>query len=95
MRKISTWMAVMAAMAIAGPALASDKVRDCPRTHGQGALSIEAMRQKLEGLGYEVRALEIEEGCFKARLIDRQSRGAVKALFRADDGELVRAKLDS
>ncbi len=95
MRKISAWVALMATMAIAGPAFASEKAPDCSRAHGQEILSFETMRQKLEGLGYEVRALEIEKGCFEAHLIDRQSGGAVKALFRAGDGELVRARLDS
>ena len=58
-------------------------------------VSIEAMRQKIETLGYEVRRLKVNDGVFKAQIVERQSGGAVRAIFDLATGELIRAKLAS
>ena len=51
------------------------------------------MRTKIGELGYDVRRLDTDDGCFKAYIVDRESGGAVKATFSATTGELVRARL--
>lgn len=51
------------------------------------------MRQKIEALGYNVHRLKVDDGVFKARIVERQSGGVVKATFDLGTGELVRAKL--
>jgi hypothetical protein len=61
----------------------------------QQAISIDAMKQKIDALGYDVRRLKVDDAAFKVEIVDRQSGGLVKASFDRATGELVRAKLDS
>src|SRR5574340_551169 len=73
-----------------GVALAQDGP---PQSHK--AVSIEAMKQKIDALGYDVSRLKVDDGVFKAKIVERQSGGVVKATFDLGTGELVRAKLAS
>ncbi len=57
------------------------------------AISSNAMKQKIEARGYDIQRLELDDGVFKARIIDRESGGAVKVTFDPIKGELVRARL--
>jgi hypothetical protein len=87
MRK--TAMIAMAAMF----ALASIQAwADDQSPQGQ-TISIDAMKQKIDDLGYEVRRLKIDDGTFKALIVERESGGAVKATFSAQNGELIKARL--
>jgi hypothetical protein len=81
--------------AIGRPALADVAGSGCRPDPQAASISKDAMRAKIENLGYDVRRLNTDGGCFKAHLVDRQSRGAVKAVFSVTTGELVRARLSS
>jgi hypothetical protein len=59
----------------------------------QQTISIDSMKQKIDALGYDVRRLKVDDGAFKAEIVDRQSGGLVKASFDLATGELVRARL--
>ena len=58
-------------------------------------ISIDAMKQKIDDLGYEVRHIKTERGCFEVEIIDRGTGGGVKAMFSRVSGELLWAKLSS
>ena len=64
-------------------------------SHAKGPqpVSISAMRQKIEALAYNVRRIKVDDGVFKAQIVERQSGGAVEAIFDLSTGELIRAKL--
>ena len=53
------------------------------------------MKQKIDDLGYEVRHIKTERGCFEVEIIDRGTGGGVKAMFSRASGELLWAKLAS
>lgn len=84
--------AIAAATFLAPPAFAADGQED-HRTPPPNQISAETMKQKMENLGYDVQRLEIEHGNFEVHLIEKNSGGAVKALFHGVTGELVRAEL--
>jgi hypothetical protein len=87
MQKTIIVTSMAALLGIAGVALASaDSAGARPST-------IQAMIQKIDALGYDVRRFKIDDGVFKTLIVDRESGGAVKATFDVANGELVRAKL--
>jgi hypothetical protein len=93
MRRIVTLAVIATLGAAIGAALADDgKVA---REDGSQTTSLAAMKQNIDGLGYDIRRLKVGHGVFKAQIIDRRSGGAVKAIFDLTTGELVRAKLGS
>ena len=93
MRRIMT-MAVIATLGgTIGAALAEDGT--AAREIYSQAISLDAMKQKIDALGYDGRRLKMDDGVFKAQIIDRQSGGGVKVIFDLATGELVRARLAS
>jgi hypothetical protein len=93
MRTIATLTAAAVLAGTLGVALAQEGNplgRHQPRPQ---ALSTDTMRQKIDLLGYDVRSLKVDDGVFKARIVERQSGGLVKARFDLATGELVRAQL--
>jgi hypothetical protein len=93
MRRIVTLAVIATLGAAIGVALADDgKVA---REDGSQTTSLAAIKQNFDSLGYDVRRPKVGDGVFKVQLIDRQSGGAVKAIFDLTTGELVRAKLGS
>jgi hypothetical protein len=86
-------LAALAGLAITGAALADDHAKDRRHENALTSISAETMRQKIDGLGYDVRRLKSEHGRFEAHIVDRQSGGGVEAVFSAGTGELLRAKL--
>jgi hypothetical protein len=90
MRKLSALAAIV--LLAVSPALADDE-HDCAQGSRPGSITVDAMRTKIGELGYQVRRLDTDDGCFKAYIVDRESGGAVKATFSATTGALVRARL--
>ena len=90
MRKIFALAAIVLPAVAVSPALADE--HDCEGSR-PASITLEAMRTKIDELGYQVRRLHTEDGCFKAYIVDRESGGAVKATFSATTGALVRARL--
>ncbi|MFZ5790217.1 MAG: PepSY domain-containing protein [Pseudomonadota bacterium] len=91
MRKTLSVAAVALIAGIGGPAFAEDR-RDCEGEAGPSQVSEEALVKKIDDLGYDVRRFEADDGCFEAHVVDRESGGAVKAIYSRIDGELLRAK---
>lgn len=56
-------------------------------------IAADAMKRRIDQLGYDVLRLEREHGAFEARIVDRASGGIVKAHFDTVTGELLRASL--
>ena len=95
MRKSLVLTAIFLVTSMGGAAMARDDEQSCMRARQTETVSIDAMKQRIDNLGYEVRRIEAEHGCFEAYIIDRRSGGGVKATFSRADGELLRAKLAS
>ena len=93
MRKIPGLAAIAVLAGAISPALADDVKHDCGRISQATAISADTMKSEIDRLGYDVRRLDTDDGCFKAYIVDRESGGAVKATFSATTGELVRARL--
>ena len=93
MRKI-TILAAAAALAItAGQALAGEDKHAGESDLRRPAVSIEAMKQKISDLGYDVRRIKADDGVFKVWIVEREFGGEVKAKFSAQGGELIKARL--
>ncbi len=63
MRKLLMLSAALAPMALALPALASDP--ECPDVPRDQWMSEDALRAKLQGMGYEVREIDREDNCYE------------------------------
>jgi hypothetical protein len=63
--------------------------------HGNSppSVTIEDMQKKIEALGYDLLRVRVDDGVFKAQIVERQNGGAVTARFDVASGELIRAKL--
>jgi hypothetical protein len=91
MRKIPALASIAFLAGAVSPAPAHDAAHRCAQ--GSASITADAMRTKIDELGYQVRRLHTDDGCFKASIVDRESGGTVKATFSATTGELVRARL--
>jgi hypothetical protein len=83
------------ATAMGATAMARDDGERCQLVGQTEMISIDAMKQKIDNLGYDVRRIETERSCFEAEIVDRGSGGGVKATFSRANGELLWAKLAS
>ncbi len=63
MRKLLMLTAALVPIGLALPALASDP--DCPDVPRAQWMSEDALRAKLEGMGYEVREIDREHNCYE------------------------------
>ena len=95
MRKIIALAAIALLAGTAGLALADGDRHVRGDESWNSPIARDTMRQKINDLGYDVRRLEVDDGFYKARIVDRASGGGVKATFSLATGELVRAKLAS
>lgn len=85
-------LAALIGVAIISPALAGEHSMSRQHQPAIASISPETLRQKIYNLGYDLRRLEAEHGRFEAHMVDRQSGGAVEAVFDGATGELVQAK---
>ena len=72
--------ALVLALAATAPALAGDKAScgDAPRDQW---LSQDAIRAKAEGLGYQVRQVKVENGCYELYAIDKNGAKIERYLY--------------
>jgi len=92
MHKIAALTAIALFVGATAPALADSDHPACARAGTGPAISIDAMKKMIDDLGYTVRRLKIDDGCFKAFIVERASGGAVKAKFSLTTGELIVAR---
>ncbi|MCC7045978.1 MAG: PepSY domain-containing protein [Alphaproteobacteria bacterium] len=91
MRIITSLTAVTLLLGPVGAALA-DRA-DPGRVQPVPAVSTATIKAELEDMGYDVVKLKLDGGRYKARIVDRETKGVVKASFDASTGELMRARL--
>lgn len=88
MRTLAMALVFGLAVGAAGPAPASDKAR-CGSVPKDKWLTETAIKDKVGGLGYEVRRIKVENGCYEVKAVDKN--GAHLELYvRPDTGEIVK-----
>lgn len=93
MRKLCTavFLFVVASAPAMGQGIApGDK---CPTAPRDKWMSVEALKSKVEALGYVVHRARIDDGCHKVYITDKASGGEVEAYYDPVTGELIQAKL--
>lgn len=80
----------LGAAAIAGPASAADLCKGGPKAQW---MQPDAIRSKAEGMGYQVRKVGTEDGCFEVKGTKEGRR--VEAYFDPVTGEVVKVKGES
>jgi hypothetical protein len=89
--------AIPAAIAIilitALPAHASDDEKDCPYQSSGQPMEQQQIRARLVEQGYEVRKIEVEDGCYEAYAIDKDGR-RVELFINPVSGEARQMKSD-
>ena len=83
-------LATLAVVGLAGAAYATDQARD---NATERTIPADQMKATIGKLGYDVDRMKKDDGAYKARLIDRDSGGMVKAAFDDKTGALMHAKL--
>jgi len=83
-------LATLAVIGMAGAGYASDRAAD---NAGGSVITAEQIKTKVDQLGYDVEHMKKDDDAYKARLIDRDSGGTVKARFDGKTGELMHARL--
>ena len=91
MRKPLIFAAIALFAASTGAALAEGANSSLHQTSQSRAMPVDVLKQKIDALGYDLRSVEVDDGVFKTRIVDRQSRLPVKARFDTVSGELLRA----
>jgi hypothetical protein len=95
MRKILTLVAIAAVGGAIGPVMADEMTAGCGRDPQVVSLSTEAMKAKINDLGYEVRRIRVDGGCFRTFIFEPRTEVMVEATFSTATGELVRARRSS
>ena len=93
MNKLLILAATAMTIAFAAPAMASDNDTRCTATSGI-AMSLEVVRAKAIDMGYDVRKIEKEYGCYELYAIDKDGR-RVEIYMNPVTGEIVRTKFKS
>jgi hypothetical protein len=71
MRKILTITAASMMITMAIPAFASGDDVSCGKSSGK-QLSVQAITEKATGMGYDVRKVERDDGCYEVYAIDKK-----------------------
>ena len=80
-------LALLGAAAAATPTLAADE--DCPNHPQSEWMSQDAMTAKAKKLGYDVRGVKADDGCYQVKGYDKDGN-RVQAYFDPVSGELLR-----
>lgn len=90
MNRIAFILAVAAAPFAATAALASPSCGDAPQSTWMSLKDIEA---KATGMGYKVRQVKIEDGCYEIYALDKDGN-RVEAYLNPVTAEVVKTKID-
>lgn len=71
MRNIITITVASLLVAATLPALASDDDYNCGRLAGAQKMSVEDVTAKVTGMGYEVRKVESDDGCYEVYAVGK------------------------
>ena len=73
--------------------LAAQASSECGNAPKDQWMSEEALKLKATELGYDVRSVKVEDGCYEAYAIDKNGN-RVEAYFDPATGEIVKTKTD-
>lgn len=65
----------------------------CPKISRGEMIPVETVQQKVKEMGYDIRRVRFDDGCYKVYITEKATGGEVKAYYDPATGELVRAKL--
>lgn len=88
-RKITLSLACLSLL-ISSPAFATDSSIDCGKGEGKW-ISQEEAQDKAAGLGYDVRKVKIENGCYEIYAINKEDQ-KVEIFMNPVSGEVVTIK---
>ena len=86
-------LAAATAVAALSIPLAAQAGERCSATPKDQWMSMEQVRSKATELGYDVRKIKVEDGCYEAYAIDKNGN-RVEAYFDPATGEIVKTKTD-
>jgi len=81
------------ALGIVGPTFAQQSGDYCPKVPREKMIAEEAVKKNVQNLGYEVRRVRFDDGCYKVYITEKTTGSEVEAYYDPASGELVRAKL--
>lgn len=90
MNRIAFLLTLSAAPFVASAACASPSCGNAPQSSWMSLKDIEA---KATGMGYQVRKIEIDEGCYEVYAIDKDGK-RVEAYLNPVTAEVVKTKID-
>ena len=93
MRKMLQLSAIVLAMGAAAPAFAEEGSASCGNAPREKWMSEEAIKAKGTEMGYEVRRVKAEDGCYELYVIDKNGAKA-ELYFNPVTGERVNGKED-
>jgi hypothetical protein len=91
MRKPLIFAAITLFAVSTGTAMAEHADHSLHRTSPNRAMLADEFKNRIDSLGYDLRSVEVDDGAFKTRIVDRESGLPVKAKFDSFTGELLRA----
>ena len=91
MRKIITITAASLMIAATIPAFASGDHVSCGKSTGGAQLSVQAITQKATGMGYDVRKVAREDGCFEVYAIGKNG-ARVEIYMNPVTGDVLKIK---
>ncbi|MCB1425224.1 MAG: PepSY domain-containing protein [Zhengella sp.] len=93
MRILLTALALSATAAAVQPALASDNDKSCGNAPRNEWMSEDAVKAKASEMGYEVRSVKVEDGCFEVYAMNSKGERA-EVYMNPVTGDVVRTKMD-
>lgn len=93
MNKTIATVALLAALGVAFPALAGSDDVSCGNLPRDQWIAVDAASAKAAALGYDVRSVEIEHGCYEIKAVDKNGARA-ELYLNPVSGEIVRTKED-
>lgn len=93
MNKTIATAAVIAALGVAFPALAASDDVSCGNLPRDQWMAVDAASAKAAALGYDVRSVEIEHGCYEIEGFDKNG-AKVELYLNPVSGEVVKSKKD-
>ena len=83
--------AAIVTMVFTGPSLASDNL--CGNEPHDKWMTKEALKLKATEMGYDVRRIKVDDGCYEAYAIDQQGK-KVEIYFHPVTAEVVKTKVE-
>jgi len=80
---------ILSGVTFTGPALADDGA--CSRVAGQTWIAAEVAVEKVQALGYVIREIKRDKGCWKVQGFDRNG-AKIKLNLEASSGEVIRSR---